>query len=166
MTKTQEFTELLSQDHSRNDEQLFNFFDSLLPLTIDDMISKWKGEDINTGHWVSKELVNMNWYGKWYKNQLEAIPLVCFNQQGKLFSEQKFKGEASLWMVEYRGVTTATMVYDGVPIFDHFKKISDNHVLGVMNGKNTSGLPEIIQNGRYYFFHMKRVSNYPTDFIS
>ena len=45
------------------------------------------------------------------------------------------KGEASLWMEEFRGEVTATMVYDGQPIHDHFKIVDDNAVMGIMNGK-------------------------------
>ena len=45
------------------------------------------------------------------------------------------KGEASLWMEEFRGEVTASMVYDGAPVHDHFKKVDDNTVLGIMNGK-------------------------------
>ena len=35
----------------------------------------------------------------------------------------------------YRGVVTATMVYDRHPIFDHFRRIADDRVLGVMDRK-------------------------------
>ena len=34
-------------------------------------------------------------------------------------------GEASLWLEEFRGEVTATMVYDGAPIHDHFKVIDE-----------------------------------------
>jgi hypothetical protein len=30
---------------------------------------------------------------------------------------------------------TASMVYDGKPVHDHFKKIDDDAVIGIMNGK-------------------------------
>lgn len=40
---------------------------------------------------------------------------------------------ARLRTVEYRGVTTATMIYDYLPINDIFRKIDDNMVLGVMD---------------------------------
>lgn len=60
------------------------------------------------------------------------------------------KGEASLWSVEFRGESTATMVYDGQPIFDHFKKIDDTALLGLMNGKG------VTDNGRHYYFPLDR----------
>jgi hypothetical protein len=44
-------------------------------------------------------------------------------------------GQASLREVAYRGVVTATMVYDQHPIFDHFRRVSGDVVLGVMDRK-------------------------------
>ena len=44
--------------------------------------------------------------------------------------------EASLQMVKFRGVISATMIYDGAPIFDHFRKLDDNTVMGG-NGRQT-----------------------------
>ena len=39
-------------------------------------------------------------------------------------------------MEEFRGELVATMVYDGQPMHDHFKKVDDNTVMGIMNGKH------------------------------
>lgn len=41
--------------------------------------------------------------------------------------------KARLRMVEHRGVSTATMIYDALPIHDHFRSIDDATVLGVMD---------------------------------
>ena len=41
----------------------------------------------------------------------------------------------TLRMVSYRGVSTATMIYDKHPIFDHFRKLDDDLVMGVMDRK-------------------------------
>jgi hypothetical protein len=38
-------------------------------------------------------------------------------------------------MIEYRGRTTAAMLYDDLPINDVFRKIDDNNVLGIMDLK-------------------------------
>ena len=49
-----------------------------------------------------------------------------------------FKTDASqarLRMLESRGVVTATMIYDNLPINDSFKKIDDNAVFGLMDYK-------------------------------
>jgi hypothetical protein len=44
-------------------------------------------------------------------------------------------GAASLRRVEYRGVVTATMAYDRHPVFDHFRQVDEDTVLGVMDRK-------------------------------
>jgi hypothetical protein len=59
-------------------------------------------------------------------------------------------GEASLWMEEFRGEITATMVYDGQPVHDHFKGIDDTAVMGIMNGQG------VVDNGRYVYFYLER----------
>jgi hypothetical protein len=43
--------------------------------------------------------------------------------------------QARARMIEYRGKVSATMVYDFLPINDHFRMIDDNSVLGMMDFK-------------------------------
>ncbi|WP_040161230.1 DUF4334 domain-containing protein [Nigerium massiliense] len=40
---------------------------------------------------------------------------------------------ARLRMVEYRGVVTATMMYDALPVSDHFRLVDENTVVGAMD---------------------------------
>lgn len=40
---------------------------------------------------------------------------------------------ARLRMVEYRGTASATMTYDALPINDHFRKVDDDTLVGVMD---------------------------------
>jgi hypothetical protein len=56
---------------------------------------------------------------------------------GELYSNRKAGGggEASLWPVGFRGETTASMVYDAMPVVDHFKAVDDDTLMGIMNGK-------------------------------
>lgn len=53
-------------------------------------------------------------------------------------------------MVEFRREATATMMYDGQPVLAHFKQVSDNTLLGVMNGKNA------LDEGRHFYFILER----------
>ena len=46
--------------------------------------------------------------------------------------------KARLRMTEYRGVVSATMIYDSLPINDIFRKVDDDTVLGVMDMRFTS----------------------------
>lgn len=40
---------------------------------------------------------------------------------------------ARLRMVEYRGVVTATMIYDARPVNDHFRRVDERTLLGAMD---------------------------------
>jgi Domain of unknown function (DUF4334)/GXWXG protein len=101
---------------------------------------------------VSRLLAKANWFGKTMKSATDVLPIVCLDEDGQKFNNEKLsKGEASLWIEEFRGELTATMVYDGQPIHDHFKRVDDDTVMGIMNGK--AGL----QDGRYGYFYLQRV---------
>ncbi|MCW2565500.1 MAG: hypothetical protein JWQ31_4060 [Mycobacterium sp.] len=92
------------------------------------------------------------WFGKTFKSADDVQPLVCGDADGNNFSNVAMgKGEASLWPEEFRGGVTATMVYDGQPVHDHFKKIDDDAVISIMNGKG------VLDAGRYYYFYLERV---------
>lgn len=166
MTNYREELNEIQKKSFNGNEELFEFYDKLPPVTVEEMLGKWKGTGIDcVGHWVGRSLKDMRWVGKWYASQLDARPLMCLNDDKKLFSDTQFDGEASLWMVEFRGKVSGTMVYDGVPVFDHLRKVDNDTLFGVMNGKTTPNLPEIIQDGKYYFFILERVDDFPAEYI-
>lgn len=165
MSVKSQLDQLKTQTFDRDDE-LFALFDQLPPVSIEEMQGKWQGGDFKSGHWGTPALAETKWFGKWFKSPLDVCPLVCYNDEGKLFSNKTMKGEATLWNIEFRGKVSATMVYDGVPIFDHFCKVDDNTVMGVMNGKPFEGFPDIVDNGRYYFFFLERLQEFPVAFVA
>ncbi len=109
----------------------------LTPVTVEEILGPWRGGDFSTGHIASTVLEQVRWHGKTFISALDAKPLICRDDEGELYSNLKAggDGEASLWQVEFRGETTATMVYDRKPVFDHFKKVDDATLMGIMNGK-------------------------------
>lgn len=48
------------------------------------------------------------------------------------------KPSARIRMMEYRGISTATMIYDSLPINDMFRKIDRNTVMGLMDMRDLS----------------------------
>ncbi len=145
------FTELRDRTAEIPDTELDDYWATLEPVTIDFMIGEWKGGEFVTGHRINGLLARANWFGKTIMSPTDVLPIVCIDDNGDKFNNVKLaKGEASLWMEEFRGELTATMVYDGQPIHDHFKKIDDAAVMGIMNGK--AGL----DNGRYGYFYLER----------
>ena len=146
------FTEFKERSGEIADAELDEFWAELAPATIDGMLGEWTGGEFQTGHKMNGQLEKAGWYGKTFKSVRDVQPLVCLDADGNKFSNVEMgKGEASLWLEEFRGEVTATMVYDGQPVHDHFKKIDDDAVMGIMNGKG------VRDNGKYYYFYLERV---------
>lgn len=131
---------------------LDELFDALDPIDCDSMLGPWKGGELRTGHSGSLALQALRWYGKTFNSRLDVKPLMCLDHEGKLFSNQAMKGEASLWMVEFRGKVSACMVYDGQPVFDHFRRVDDRTVMGIMDGKE-----QVLDKGKHFYFYLERV---------
>ena len=131
--------------------QLDALFDALEPIDCESMFGAWKGGELKTGHKGSHALKALKWHGKTFNSRLDAKPLMCVDEQGKLFSSQAMKGEASLWMVQFRGKVSACMVYDAQPVFDHFRKVDDRTVMGIMDGKE-----QVFDNGKHFYFYLER----------
>jgi hypothetical protein len=117
------------------------------------ILGSWRGFAFPTGHPIERQLTASRWHGKRFAALDDAQPLICRAGDGSLYSDSTAgRGEASLWQVEFRGEVTATMVYDGMPVFDHFKRVDDNTLMGVMNGKPTV----VLANGRHFYFGLER----------
>jgi hypothetical protein len=55
----------------------------------------------------------------------------CFNFVIPLIKTYKFK--ARMRMTKFRGKVSATMIYNGLPINDVFRKVDENTLLGIMD---------------------------------
>lgn len=120
-------------------DEIWSALDTVRP---EEILGKWKGSEFDNGHPLCGALAAMGRYGKTFNSVLDAKPMIMQGPDGELFSDvESGKGEASLWLIEFRGECTATMVYDGQPVFDHFKKVDENTLMCIMNGKT---LPDAI----------------------
>lgn len=113
---------------------LHEFFDALAPIDTAFMIGEWEGGVIRTGHPGEQQLGALGWVGKTFHHVNDVDPIVTLDAQGERVPNPVL-GKASLRLVSYRGAPTATMIYDKHPIFDHFRKVDDDVVLGVMDRK-------------------------------
>lgn len=109
-------------------------FDALGPVAEPDMLGDWDGELVPTGHPGEAMLGGLRWAGKRFASRDDVAPLVCLDGAGGRVVNPVM-GTASLRMVEYRGVVTATMVYDRHPIFDSFRAMDAGTVMGAMDRK-------------------------------
>lgn len=146
------FAELTERTEQIPDAELDAFWATLEPASLEFMIGEWQGGEFVTGHRMNGGLAKAKWFGKTFVSAADVKPLICLDDNGNKFSNVEMgMGEASLWREEFRGELTATMVYDGQPIHDHFKVIDANAVMGIMNGKS------VLDNGRYFYFYLERV---------
>ncbi|MFA9559147.1 DUF4334 domain-containing protein [Evansella sp. AB-rgal1] len=159
----------------------FDFFDQLDSVDIDFMIGLWRGREFKSNHPMDGLLESVNWYGKEFIDAETVHPLVFQKEDGELykinpgplplhFPFEKIpksllkslftfaaplirtnKGKARLRMLEYRGVVSATMIYDQHSVYDTFRRVDQNTVLGVMDlkGKTDQG----------YFFILERTKS-------
>jgi hypothetical protein len=72
---------------------------------------------------------------------------------------------ASLWMNEFQSKILATMISDGAAVFDRFRKVDDNIIFGLMNGKSALGKP-LVENGRGYYFYLERIAEFPAPLVA
>lgn len=158
------FNQLKEKKTFSSDNELLHFFDSLHPVSAGDILSRWKGGDFDNGHWGYHATKEMKWFGKWFRSALDVSPLVCYNEKGELYSSKAMKGEATLWDIDFRGKVSAAMVYDGMPVFDHLRKVDDNTLFGIMNGKSCDDFPGVTDNKRHYFFYLERIQKFPVTF--
>ena len=143
--------EALRADPSPAVADLDALWADLATATVPEMLGAWRGGDFATGHPASGLLTALRWHGKRFDSPADGHPLICTGADGELHSETKAAGGggSSLWEVGFRGEVTATMVYDRMPVFDHFKKVDETTVMGIMNGKLEAyfGAPDL-----YYFW--------------
>lgn len=158
-------------------DEALTWFDSLPPVDIDFMIGSWRGSGVSTGHPMDGMLEAANWRGKRFIDADHVHPLVFDDGKGgtfmvnpailpmglaqrlprKPFMTRIFlasrgliatsRSAARIRMTEFRGVTTATMIYDAKAINDVFRKIDNDTVLGLMDMKGME---------RPFFFKLER----------
>jgi len=132
-------------------DELDEVWAALPTVRPEQILGAWKGGEFVSGHAFEGKLQRARWHGKRFDSLTEVAPLVCRDDRGALFDNVEMaKGGASLWSIEFRGESTAAMVYDGQPVFDHFKQVDDATLLGVMNGKG------VFDHGRHYYFVLER----------
>ena len=155
------------KDRKATAKEALDIFDRLEMVPVDFMIGRWKGKEIESNHQMDGLLTATGWYGKLFLNPEEVHPLLFYTKnKTELYSvnpriipmHMKFpksnvvgiflrlvkpvlqtkKSSARLRMIEYRNRVTATMCYDEKAILDHFAKIDDNRVMGVMDLKGVA----------------------------
>ncbi|KAL8801695.1 MAG: hypothetical protein Q9182_004289 [Xanthomendoza sp. 2 TL-2023] len=127
-------------------------FDSLQPLTSREfLVGSWDGGGFQTGHPGLKALKETKWAGKDFRGVDDVDPIMTFDDKGGRFWNEEW-GHASLREMVYRGKSSVAMIYDTKPIFDHFRKVSEDIVMGAMDAPK---LP-VMGETTFYFYLKKR----------
>ena len=143
----------------------FELFDLLEPVDVDFMLGNWKGKGFHTNHPMDGLLETYHWHGKRFESLEDVHPLVFSTLRGgvanvnpglmgsalnlpmpksavvgRIFQAllpflKTSRSRARLRMTTYRGKSSATMIYDQLPINDVFRKIDQDSVFGVMDLK-------------------------------
>lgn len=139
-------------------------FDGLEAVGLEELLGTWKGRELRTGHPLDGVLKKLRWYGKAFHDAENVDPLLFELPGGEItaidpapvYDKRKLLkaagGKARMRNVECRGKVSAAMVYDNLPIIDHFRKAGDGVLLGMMDKKGDK-LP--------YFFILEKTETVP-----
>jgi hypothetical protein len=153
MSTKEKFEQLKNSTSILNTRDLDIFYDTLEPITIEKILGEWRGGQLKTGHPIVAALEGIRWYGKTFVSQLDVKPMICVDPDGNFFSDtESMNGEASIWPIDFRGKVSTSLVYDGVPTVAHFRKVDDNTLIGIRDGKDA-----LDQNGNYFYFFLERI---------
>eukprot|EP00475_Leptophrys_vorax_P004744 TRINITY_DN12818_c0_g1_i1.p1 TRINITY_DN12818_c0_g1~~TRINITY_DN12818_c0_g1_i1.p1 ORF type:complete len:195 (-),score=41.19 TRINITY_DN12818_c0_g1_i1:46-630(-) len=83
-------------------------------------------------------IISLQWIVVWFKRLFETSEVLRTVFSALLLLFVTTKPAARLRIVQYRGVTSAGMVYDTQPIIDSFRKVDENTVMGVMDSRALS----------------------------
>jgi len=115
------------------------FFDDLPAVTSEAMIGEWLGGVFPVGglyDFLLRPKPVARWYGKRFRSENRVDALMC--RILGMTVRLPF-GRARLRRIEYRGVVSTAMIYDRLPIIDHFRAIDDDTLMGLMETRGRRG---------------------------
>lgn len=141
-------------------QQAFAIYDALDPVAPDELIGSWKGSVFRSGHPADGYLASNGWFGKRFEsNEKVAAMLFQSTRGGNVFSVDPAKlvsvlslgsigGKAPdleaiqadaptgrLRTLEFRGKYSAALIYDQLPIHDHFRRINSTTIMGAVDAR-------------------------------
>jgi len=153
-----ELADLRTRD-SITPDRVVALWDRCEPARIDEIAgSRWKGTGLDTGHPMIGTLGEMRWWGKDFTDPRRVDPILVTDAAGQVVPDTSATGGggAALWEVVFRGRPCASMVYDKLPVIDHFVVVDTGPdgrpatLLAVMNGRGTR------HEGEHFWFVLER----------
>jgi hypothetical protein len=154
---------------SYSQAEAFAFFDTLAPVGPGELRGAWRGGEVRTGHPLDGLLTKCRWWGKEFLDEDHVHPLVFARADGSHFyanpSLMPFSPllnrlpvpvlqaafrlsrplitttvpAAHLTERECRGVRSAAMVYNRIPVTDCFRRAGDDTLFALMDRPDKSG---------------------------
>ncbi|GAA2682971.1 DUF4334 domain-containing protein [Streptomyces lunalinharesii] len=148
MGTAQEVLDVIASGEEYDGSKLAELFDRLEPVDADLLVGTWAGGGFERTSENAAQLAQMRWYGKRFVDAEHVEPLLCRDEHGTVFSFEDM-GLATLREVVFRGKQSTAMVYDRLPIVDHFRRLTDDVLLCVMDKKG---------DPTGFYFHLTRVT--------
>jgi hypothetical protein len=144
---------------SPTQQQMAAAFDALDPVGVDMLVGLWEADPGYAETPGGRLLVESGWWGARFTDAETVDPLLFRSDDGDgLFaadllrvlaliregaqniSARRTEVETSapigrVRMIEYRGVVTATLVYDQVPVLDYLRAVDNNTVIAAVEGR-------------------------------
>ncbi len=122
-------------------DELAEFFEQLSEVNNQEMLGKWKGGYIKSGTIIDFTLTDFGfwgWIGKQYfsENKVHALRHKFFGFEFNI----PVIGNARIREILFRGKVSSAMMYNYLPIIDHFRKVDENTLMGVMDVKGKTVL--------------------------
>ncbi|KAH7020662.1 hypothetical protein B0J12DRAFT_687580 [Macrophomina phaseolina] len=141
--------------------ELASLFDALEPIVPSDLLGNWSGGDFHENenqkngnelkiHPCHAMLESYWWAGMMVEKLDDAMPVMMWTDEGKRV-ESEFWGRAQIAEIKFRYVVSSCCVFDRWPIIFHFKRVSDNTLMGHTDTKD-----KVMRDaGEYYFWIRK-----------
>ncbi|KAJ7576977.1 hypothetical protein C8J56DRAFT_1061690 [Mycena floridula] len=139
-----QYLEMMQSKGRLDFKDLDAVYDRLEAVSPSFLIGEWTGR---AKKFVCTErLKQVRWAGKDFHSEEDVDPIMVYDEKGsRVWSADH--GKARIREIKFRGVVSAAMVYDVLPIIDYFRYVDENTVCGVMDAK---GVPEEL--GSYHFY--------------
>jgi hypothetical protein len=154
------------------------WFDQLPPVECPEVLGRWRGSELPTGHRLDGLLAAHRWYGKEFLDAETVHPLLFPDAAGvprpldptlapvwllravpgllrtpaarSAFTAVRpllrtGRPQGRLRRVEHRGVLTAALVYDRLPVLDAFRRVSADTLLGLMDMRGVPPFPFVLR---------------------
>ena len=117
-------------------EQLANYFQSLDAMSTPEIIGEWRGGFFKSGNsidWTLKDYWIIKWVGKNFVTE-NNVKAHVYRFLGIKFNFPII-GKASVRQVEFNGKVSTAIIYNHLPIIDHFRKVNNTTIMGAMDYK-------------------------------